>query len=207
MDGGGRQQFAQAGINWNSDTIRAVLVDTTYTFSASHANLSDVAAGARIATALLSGKTSTNGILDCTSPITWTGVTNANNIQGFYLYKDTGTASTSTLIGWIDGLIRITIASTATSDTVTVDPLTAAIANSTVLTRISGTGPATITLSASGGGAINARTLTASSSISTVAGDVYTARTSGTNFPITAGLSSATVNYNVDTGTNKLFRI
>jgi hypothetical protein len=207
MDGGGRQAFCQAGINWNSDTIKAVLVDSTYTFNSAHANLSDVTSGARIATVTLAGNSSTNGILNCTSPITWTSVTNANQLPGFYIYKDTGTASTSTLICWIDGLIRVTIAAGATSATVTVDPLAAAIANSATLTRVSGTGPSTITLSGSGGGAVNARTLTASTSITTVTGDVYTAPTSGSNFPIVSGLSGATINYNVDSGTNKLFKI
>lgn len=207
MDGGGRQSFAQGAINWNSDTIKAVLVDTTYTFSASHANLSDVGSGARIATATLSGNTSTNGILNSNSPITWTGVTNSNQLTGFYIYKDTGTASTSTLIAWIDGLITVTIAAGATSATVTVDPLRGAISNSAVLTRTSGSGPSTITLSGSGGGAANARSLTSSTSITTVTGDTYTVATSGSNFPIASGLSSATINYNIDSGTNKLFKL
>jgi hypothetical protein len=204
----GRAAFCQAGINWNSDTIKAVIVDNTYTYSSAHQFLSDVTSGARIATTTLAGASSTSGILNATSPITWTSVTNANQLTGFWIYKDTGTASTSTLIAWIDGTIRITIAATSTTSTaITTDPLSAAIGNSAVLTRISGTGPSSVTLGASGGGAANARALTAASAQSMVQGDVYTAPTSGSNFPISAGLSSATINFNIDSGTNKIAKI
>jgi len=204
----GRAAFCQAGVNWNSDTIKAVIVDTTYTYSAAHQYLSDVTSGARIATTTLAGASSTSGILNATSPITWTSVTNANQLQGFYIYKDTGTASTSTLIAWIDGKINVTIAaSSSSSTTITVDPLTAAIGNSAVLTRTSGTGPSSVTLGSSGGGSEGARTLTAASTQSMVQGDVYSAPTSGSNFPISAGLSGATINFNIDSGTNKIAKL
>lgn len=43
-----RERFATAGINWLTDTVKAVLVDTgTYSFSNSHEFLSDIPAGSR----------------------------------------------------------------------------------------------------------------------------------------------------------------
>jgi hypothetical protein len=203
----GRNAFLTGGINWTSDTIKMVLLDTTYTYSAAHANLSDISAGARIATATIAGASASAGIANATSPITFSSVSNTNQLTQSAIYKDTGTASTSTLICYLDGRILITIAAGATSATVTVDPLVAAIANSATLTRVSGTGPSTITLSGGGGGAANARTLTSSTSITTVTGDVYSAPTSGSQFPISAGLSNATINVNIDSGVNKLFKL
>lgn len=203
----GRNAFLTGAINWTSDTIKVVLIDTTYTYSSAHQYLSDITSGARIATATVSGASASAGIANATSPITFTGVTNTNQLVCAAFYKDTGTASTSPLILYLDGKINITISLGATSATVTVDPLVAAIANSATLTRSSGSGPSTITLSGSGGGSASARTLTSSTSITTVTGDVYTAYTSGSQFPISAGLSSATINLNIDSGTNKLFKL
>ena len=43
----GREKFAKAQINWETDTIKAVLVDTgAYSFSQTHEFLSDVAGAA-----------------------------------------------------------------------------------------------------------------------------------------------------------------
>ena len=51
-----RQRFLEGQFNWNTDTIKAVLVDTgTYTVNlAAHEFLSDIGTGARIALLVLS---------------------------------------------------------------------------------------------------------------------------------------------------------
>jgi hypothetical protein len=99
----GRQKFLDADIDWSSDNIKAVLVDTgAYTVALStHEFLSDIAGGARIATsANLSSKTSTAGVANAAN-VTFTAVTGAQS-EALVLYKDTGSAATSPLIAYID---------------------------------------------------------------------------------------------------------
>ena len=63
----GRQRFLEAQINWMTDTIKALLVDTgTYTpNTAAHQYLSDISATARIAGPVtLTSKSTTGGAAD-----------------------------------------------------------------------------------------------------------------------------------------------
>lgn len=99
----GREAFLNADIDWLVDNIKLVFVDAgAYTVNlATHQFLSDITAGARIATSgNLAGKTSTDGVADATDPVVSavTGVT----VEAAVLYKDTGTASTSPLICYMD---------------------------------------------------------------------------------------------------------
>ena len=98
-----RQRFLEGQFNWNTDTIKAVLVDTgTYTPNLSaHEYLADVGAGARIATSgAFTGKSTTGGAADA-NDITFTSVTGAS-IEAIIIYKDTGVDATSPLIAYID---------------------------------------------------------------------------------------------------------
>jgi hypothetical protein len=98
-----RQRFLEGQFNWNTDTIKAVLVDTgTYTVNLSaHEFLSDISGGARIATSgAFTGKATTGGAADA-NDVTFTSVTGAS-IEAIVLYKDTGTDATSPLIAFID---------------------------------------------------------------------------------------------------------
>lgn len=98
-----RQRFLEGQFNWNTDTIKAVLVDTgTYTVNlAAHEFLSDISGGARIATSgAFTGKATTGGAADA-NDVTFTSVTGAS-IEAIVLYKDTGTDATSPLIAFID---------------------------------------------------------------------------------------------------------
>lgn len=98
-----RQRFLEGQFNWNTDTIKAVLVDTgTYTVNLSaHEFLSDIGTGARITTSgAFTGKATTGGAADA-NDVTFTSVTGAS-IEAIVLYKDTGTDSTSPLIAFID---------------------------------------------------------------------------------------------------------
>lgn len=99
----GRQGFLDGSIDWDTDTIRAALVDTgLYTVNlATDQFLSDIAGGARVATSgALSTKTVTAGVADA-DDITFSGVTGAS-CEAVVIFKDTSNAATSRLIAYID---------------------------------------------------------------------------------------------------------
>lgn len=99
----GREGFLAGDIAWDSDDIRAILVDTgAYTVNlAVHDNLDDITAGARIAvSAALAGKTTTAGVADA-NDVTFSAVSGAT-VEAIVLYKHTGVESTSRLIAYID---------------------------------------------------------------------------------------------------------
>lgn len=99
----GREGFLDGSIDWDTDDIRAILVDAAdYTKNlATHDNLDDIPAPARVAVSgALTGKTKTDGIADATD-VTWTAVTGDQSEQ-IVLYKHTGVESTSRLICNID---------------------------------------------------------------------------------------------------------
>lgn len=82
-------------------TLKVVLVDGGYTYSAAHDFLNDVPAGNRIATATLAGVTTTGGVLDATDPVFPT-VAAGSTIAGYWVYADSGTETTSDLLAWFD---------------------------------------------------------------------------------------------------------
>ncbi|HDS1304239.1 TPA: hypothetical protein QEK28_001067 [Stenotrophomonas maltophilia] len=101
----GRQRFLEAQINWLTDTIKCILVDTAaYTANFStHEFLSDIPTSARIGTTsgvTLTSKTTTGGAADA-ADITFSSVTGAS-IEALILFRDTGTEGTSPLIAYID---------------------------------------------------------------------------------------------------------
>lgn len=99
----GREGFLDGSIDWDTHTIKAVLVDTgAYTVDlAAHDNLDDIPSGARISTSgALASKTVTNGVADA-ADVTFTAVSGAT-VEAVVIYKDTGTESTSRLIAYID---------------------------------------------------------------------------------------------------------
>lgn len=101
--GKGRQKFGEAAINWTADNIKAVLVDVAdYTVAIdTHEFLSDVAGAGRVATsANMTGKTNVLGVFDV-ADFAFTAVT-GDPSEAVIFYKDTGTASTSPLICYID---------------------------------------------------------------------------------------------------------
>lgn len=97
-----KAKFLTAGLNLSTLNIKAVLVDTAlYTFSAAHDFLDDVPSGARVATSgNLASKTTTGGVFDA-ADVTFTAVTGAT-VEAVIIYNDTGTASTSDLIAYVD---------------------------------------------------------------------------------------------------------
>ena len=98
-----RQRFLEAQINWMTDTIKVILVDTgAYTPQTSvHQYLSDVGSSSRIAGPVtLTSKATTGGAADA-ADVTFTSVTGPS-IEAIIIYADTGTEAASPLIAYID---------------------------------------------------------------------------------------------------------
>lgn len=98
-----RQRFLEAQINWMSDVVKVILVDTgAYTAQTSvHQYLSDIPTSARIAGPVtLTAKSTTGGAADA-ADITFTAVSGAS-IEAIIIYVDTGTEATSPLVAYID---------------------------------------------------------------------------------------------------------
>ena len=92
------------GIDLADDDIRAILIDTgEYTYSTAHETLDDIPAEAQIAVSgALTNKTIAGGVFDA-DDVTLTSVS-GNSVEAIVLYKHTGTASTSPLIAYINGV-------------------------------------------------------------------------------------------------------
>lgn len=102
----GKEGFATGAINWPSDDIRIVLLDSAYVYSSSDDFLNDIAAGARVATSgALQNKTATGGILDA-DDITLSAVAGDPITQGYY-YKHTGVEATARLIVYFNEALGI----------------------------------------------------------------------------------------------------
>lgn len=118
----GRQAFLEGGIAWLTDTIKLVLVDTAdYTVNlATHDNLDDVPAAARVATSsALTGKTTTDGVADA-DDVVLTSVS-GDISEALVLFKDTGTESTSKLIAYYDTAIGLPVTPVGTNITIQWD--------------------------------------------------------------------------------------
>ena len=97
-----KQKLMEGSINIPSDTIKIALVDTgTYTYSASHEFFSSIT-GVVGTPVTLSNKTVTSGVFDA-DDATFSAVS-GNSVEAVVIYKDTGSAATSPLIIFIDGI-------------------------------------------------------------------------------------------------------
>jgi hypothetical protein len=99
----GREGFLGGSIDWDTDTIKCVLLDgADYTPDlATHDNLDDVPAGARVGTPqTLANKTVTDGVADA-DDVVFPSVS-GDACEYILLYKDTGVESTSRLIALLD---------------------------------------------------------------------------------------------------------
>jgi len=98
-----RELFLTANLNWATDSIKTILVDTgAYTPNfTTHMFLSDISASARVGPqVLLSGKSTAGGAADA-NDATFASVTGPS-IEAIVLFKDTGVEGTSPLIAYID---------------------------------------------------------------------------------------------------------
>lgn len=102
-----RQAYLSGGLNWLSDTIKIALVNTTTPGSNYTVNLATdqyfniIPTAAVIAkSSALTSPTVTNGIARAAN-VTFSNVT-GNRVDAIVGYKDTGNASTSPLIFYVD---------------------------------------------------------------------------------------------------------
>ena len=99
----GREGFLDGSIDWDTDDIRCILVDTAdYSVDlANDDNLDDIPGDARVAVSgALSSKTVDAGVADA-ADVTFSSVT-GDQCEALVIYKHTGTESTSRLIAYID---------------------------------------------------------------------------------------------------------
>ena len=97
----GREGFLDGSIDWDTDTIKAALVKTTYTPDlANHDNWDDVSSYVVGTPQTLTSKTVAAGVADA-ADVTFSSVS-GDQCSYIALYKDTGTPSTSRLIACID---------------------------------------------------------------------------------------------------------
>lgn len=117
----GRNAFLNGDIDYSNDTIQVVLVDTDdYTVDlVNHQFLSSVAAGARVATSALTGKTASAGVADALDTV-FSSVS-GDVSEALVLYQDTGNETTSRLIGYIDTATGLPVTPNGGDITVTWD--------------------------------------------------------------------------------------
>ena len=116
----GRQSFLEGTIAFLTDTIKIALVTSGYTPNlATHQFLSDLGANTVGTDQTLGTKTSTSGVANAANP-SWTSVT-GTSITYLALYKSTGVAGTSPLIGLIDTATGLPFSITGGNVSVTFD--------------------------------------------------------------------------------------
>ena len=96
----GREGFLDSSYSWSASDVRAMLVLSTYTFSAAHKFVTDLGAVDNGRSAALGTKTVTNGVADAAdTTLTATAATASKAIVVFY---HTGADATARLIAYID---------------------------------------------------------------------------------------------------------
>lgn len=169
--------------------------------SAAGDNLDDFSA-ARVGTDVtMASPTVTAGVIDSADP-TWTALTGAT-VEAVAAYKDTGAEATSRMVFLIDGKMQVIVAADAASSATTlwVEPLSAAIPNSTAIVFSNGV-TATLTAGASQG----ARSLTVSALPGAIAaGNTADVTYTGSNFPFTPNGGNFTVQ--MDNGSGRIMRL
>lgn len=99
---GAREGFLGATLDWDADTFKIVLLDSTYVYSSGHDFLDDIGGGSIIATSsALASKTKTGGVAD-SDPAVFVALAGGDTVTQVWLYKDTGSSATSTLVAYYD---------------------------------------------------------------------------------------------------------
>ena len=90
-----------ANNNLSAGTVKVALVDTgVYTYNSADQFYSSVSSAVVGTPQTIGSKTFTNGVFDG-ADVTYTAVT-GNSVEALVIYIDTGTASTSPLVAYID---------------------------------------------------------------------------------------------------------
>lgn len=121
----GMQKIGQGSIDWDNDTIKAQLVNSTFVPDFDNDEfLSDIAGADLVDSPVtLTTSVTAGGGLDA-ADFTFPTVTNGENCDAFVVFKDTGVAATSPLILYIDtasGTPGLPFTGNGTDANVTVD--------------------------------------------------------------------------------------
>ena len=159
--------------------------------------------GARVGTDVtLTSPTVTNGAFDAADP-TWSAVTGAT-VEAIGLYRDTGTASTSRVLGIITGKFVVRVAAQAASGatSISVEPLASGIASGAQIAMSNGQ---VVTLS--GAAAAGARTIPVNATGAIIpvesVGLALASPSMGLPFTPNGGNATATLS----NGENRIFRL
>ena len=96
----GAQKILGASINLVTDTIKACLVSSSYTYSTAHEFVADL--GTRIGTdQTLTGKSIAGGAFDA-DDLDFGALAPGNTVKAVVIYKDTGNTSTSPVLAYLD---------------------------------------------------------------------------------------------------------
>ena len=102
----GKKAILEGDIAIDTDTIKVALVDLTadYTYSAAHQFKSSVTSYGASTDQTVANITVTGGVVDTNDTETFTSVAQdgSKTVGALVIYKDTGNASTSPLIAYID---------------------------------------------------------------------------------------------------------
>lgn len=96
-----RESFLKGLIDFSTDSIRAKLVSTAYTYSASHSTVADVAASTLSTSPALTSKTTTAGVANAAS-VTFTAVPGGADGKAIVLYQHVAGDNTDKIICYID---------------------------------------------------------------------------------------------------------
>ena len=106
----GKERLLGGQIDLDTDPIKAALVSTSASYSASHEFWSSLSSNVVGTPQTLSSVTLTDGVFNASNTV-FTAVT-GSPVGSVVLFKDTGNASTSPLLAWVDttsaGAISVT---------------------------------------------------------------------------------------------------
>jgi len=106
----GKEAILNGDIDFNTDTIKAALVDNTYAQNLTTDDFyNDISSYVVGTPQTLTTPTITNGVFDA-DDVTFTAVSAGDTIEAVVLYKDTGVAGTSPLIAYIDTITGFPLA-------------------------------------------------------------------------------------------------
>jgi hypothetical protein len=118
----GKKAILDGDVDLLVDTIKAALVDNTYAQNLTTDDFySDISAHVVGTPQTLAGKSTTGGVLDA-DDVTFSAVASGSTLEAVVLYKDTGVAGTSQLIGYIDTITGFPLATNGGDITIAWNP-------------------------------------------------------------------------------------
>ena len=117
----GKEEILAGAVNFLTDTIKVALVKNSYAQNITTDHfLSTISAHLLGADQTLANKSITAGVFDADDS-TWTAVATGSTIKCVVIYKDTGNAATSPLLGFIDTITGFPLATNGSDITVQWD--------------------------------------------------------------------------------------